>query len=596
MVKFYCSVLFYHILGMSLTAVYCICAVIVLRLLLKRQAKLFSYLLWSVVLFRLLCPVSFTSNYSLVRIDPAVVEEKIIYDGQETVWQGKGYLPDENEEADQNSRVTESAATSPIEKWQAIEMLQRVLTVCAEIWLAGVAVLLGYSVWSAVRLKRFLSKAQPVAEKTDGGAKENVYETDGIAAPFVFGLIRPRIYLPAHLQPEERRYVLAHEWVHIARKDYLVKLLFWGAVCLHWFNPFVWLSFKLMENDMEMSCDETVLKRLGEEVKQDYSRALLSLSCEETGFHPGPVAFCESGLKGRIRNILSYKRGRIATAAVLTVLLCVLAAGLALNPADKGSKQEELTAERLRFLDTYANTYCERNGDKIVGMYADEETAYQSLPYLDQTEGVYSFGLSSPWPNEFRCVLTEELGAGREGENQAEIWYYAWTSDPHVVVWKEELRFVWSGTEGEGNYQVTGSELRYLDNISSKEEFDEAYLIAGSYSFTDYVERGFLESIQFQTESDRENGGEDRNAVYRSPDTAAEWILNLTGGSAKISSMKSDGRALVDYTFADGSDVVIPMYNAAYRSTTENSEDVDAGQTTDDVWLFDGGFEKLEKK
>lgn len=579
--------LFYHLLGMSLTAVYCIGAVIVLRLLLRRQAKIFSYLLWSVVLFRLLCPVSFTSNYSLVRIDPYVLEEKIISDGQETVWQGKGYLSDENAEADQNSRAVESASTSSIEKWQAIEMLQRVLTVCAGIWLVGMATLLGYSIWTAVRLKRFLSKSRPVTEGVGAGANEMIYETDGIATPFVFGVIRPRIYLPAHLRPEERRYVLAHERVHIARMDHLVKLLFWGAVCLHWFNPFVWLSFQLMERDMEMSCDETVLKQLGEEVKQDYSRALLSLSCEEAGFHPGPVAFSEGGLKSRIRNILSYKKGRIATAVVLAVLLCALTAGLALNPADGDGKQEEVTAEKLTFLNTYANTYCERNGDKIVGMYADEEIAYQSLPELDKVDGTYTFGLSSPWPNEFRCVLTEELGAGREGENSAEIWYYAWTSDPHVVVWKEKLRFAWIESGGKGNYRVVSSELRYLNSISSKEEFDEAYLIAGEYQFTDYVERGFLESIQFQTEADRESGGEDRNAVYRSPDTAVEWILNLTGGSAKISSTKSDGKASVIYTFADGSDVLIPMVNAAYRSTTETSEDADGGQKTDDVWLTD---------
>lgn len=578
--------IFYHLLGMSLTAVYCIGAVVVLRLLLKRQAKLFSYLLWSVVLFRLLCPVSFTSNYSLVRIDPAVVEGKIIYDGQETMWQGKGYLPDENGEADQNRRAVESAVTSPIEKWQSIGTAQRVLAVCGGIWLVGVAALLGYSVWTAGRLKRFLEAARPAAEEADAGAAENAYEMDGIATPFVFGVIRPRIYLPAHLQPEERRYVLAHERVHVARKDYLVKLFYWGAVCLHWFNPFVWLSFKLMESDMEMSCDETVLERLGEEVKQDYSRALLSLSSGKADFHLGPVAFCEGGLKSRIRNILSYKKGRIVTAAVLAVLLCVLAAGLLLNPA--GSKQEELTAEKLRFINAYANAFCERDGDKAVAMYADEETAYRSLPYLDKAGGGYSFGLSSPWPNEFRCVLTEEFGAGRKGENRAEIWYYAWTSDPHTVVWKEELRFVWSGTGGEGNYRVTGSELRYLDSISSKEEFDEAYLIAGRYAFTDYEERGFLEGIRFQTGYDRENGGEDRNAVYRSPDTAAEWILNLTGGSAKISSTDADGHASVIYTFADGSDVLIPMYNAAYRSTTETSEDAGGeGGPADDVWFFD---------
>lgn len=577
--------LFYHLLGMSLTAVYCIGAVIVLRLLLRRQAKIFSYLLWSVVLFRLLCPFSISSNYSLLRMDPEVISGKVFSEGQQAVWQGKGYLADGTAGEGENSNTAETATSLRMVQTQEVGIMPKVLAVCAWIWLVGMAALLAYSVWKTISLRCFLSKAQPVAEVVDGGAEENVYEMDGIATPFVFGVLHPRIYLPAHLQQEERRYVLAHERVHIVRKDYLVKLLFWGAVCLHWFNPLAWLSFRLMESDMEMSCDEMVLKWLGEEVKQEYSRALLALSCEKAGVHVSPVAFGEGGLKGRIRNILSYKKGRIATAAVLAVLLCVLTAGLALNPAD--STQEELTAEKLRFINTYANTYCNRDGDTLVGMYADEETAYQSLPYLDKAGGVYSFGLSSPWPNGFRCVLTEELGAGREGENSAEIWYYAWTSDPHVVVWKEKLRFAWIESGGKGNYRVVSSELRYLNSISSKEEFDEAYLIAGEYQFTDYVERGFLESIQFQTEADRESGGEDRNAIYRSPDTAAEWILNLTGGSAKISSTKSDGKASVIYTFADGSHVLIPMVNAAYRSTTETSEDADGGQKTDDVWLYD---------
>lgn len=578
--------IFKTILGMSLTAVYCIAAVLVLRLLLRKQAKLFSYLLWSVVLFRLLCPFSLSSGYSLLRMDPAVVSGKVFSGGQQAVWQGKGYLSDGTAEEDGSGDAAGTAASLRMVQTQEAGILSNIFAVCAWIWPVGVLFLLGYSVYTAVRLRCFLSKAQPAAEGTVGGEEENVYEMDGIATPFVFGMIRPRIYLPAHLQPEERRYVLAHERVHIARKDHLVKLVFWGAVCLHWFNPLVWLSFRLMENDMEMSCDETVLRRLGEAVKQEYSRALLSLSCEKAGFHMSPVAFGEGGLKGRIRNILSYQKGRVVTVAVLAVLLCVLAVGLMLNPA--GSKPEELTGEKLAFLNAYANAHCSRNGDEIMDMYADEETAYQSLPYLEKVGETYTFGLSSPWPNEFRCVLTEELGKGREGENQAEIWYYAWTSDPHVVVWKEKLSFVWTKAGGKGNYRVISSVLRYLDSISSKEEFDEAYLIAGEYQFTDYVERGFLESIQFQTEDDRKNGGEDRNAVYRSPDTAAEWIFNLEGGSAEIVSTDSDGKATVRYTFADGSDIVIPMYNACYDKNTETSGAADGGDVrAEDVWLPD---------
>lgn len=579
--------IFRTVLSMSLTAVYCIGVVIVLRLLLKKQAKLFSYLLWGVVLFRLFCPVSFTSSYSLMRIDPAVVTDRVFAGGQQTVWQGKGYLSDENEEADQNSGAAESAVAPPNVKWLEVEKTSEILRICAWVWLAGMAILLGYSVWSAVRLRGFLSKAQPAEVGDDRREKERIFEINGIATPFVFGIVRPRIYLPVHLQPEERRYVLAHERVHIARKDYLIKLLFWGAVCLHWFNPLVWLSFQLMEGDMEMSCDEMVLRRLGEDVKQDYSRALLALSCEKAGFPVSPVAFGESGIKDRIRNILSYRKGRIVTAAVLAALLCALAAGLMLNPA--GDKRTTETGEKLRFLNTYANAYCERNGEHIVGMYVDEETAFQSLPYLEKAGGMYTFGLSSPWPNEFRVVMTEELtGDGGEDGGLAEIWYYAWTSDPHVTVWKEDLRFARIGAEGEQDYRVTGSSLQYMDSISTSAEFDAAYLIAGEYQFTDYVERGFLESIQFQTGYDRENGGDDRNAVYRSPETAAAWIFNLTDGSAEIVSTDSNGKATVRYTFADESSVVLPMYNACYDKNTESFEGTDGGDvTSEDVWLPD---------
>lgn len=571
---------FIKILNMSLTAGYCIGAVLVLRFLLRRQAKIFSYLLWSAVLFRLLCPVTLTSSYSLLRIDTAVVSEHVFSGGQQAVWQGKGYLSDETDGSVVKVRPSASAAQA-----QEKGTVQTILALGAWVWAAGVSVLFCYSVWAAVRLRRFLSGATH--------AQGEVYEMKGIATPFVFGIVHPRIYLPAHLQPTEHGYVLAHERAHIARKDYLVKLISWGAVCLHWFNPLVWLSFRLMESDMEMSCDEMVLKRLGEDVKQEYSRALLALSCEKSSLSASPLAFSEGGLKKRIRNILSWKKSRIVTAALLSVLLCVLAAGLILNPAGSAKQREKEAEEALRrdFVSAYAGAFCDRNGDQIVGMYADEEIAYQSLPFLEKEGGTYTFGFSSPWPNEFRYMLTEGPEDGGIGENRAEIWYYAWTSDPHVTVWKEDIRFAWLESGGEGNYRVTDSSLRYLDSISTREEFDEAYLIGGAYQFTDFEERGFLEGIQVQTEYDRENGGEDRNAVYRSPETAAEWIYNLTGGEAEIVSTTADGHATVRYTFADGSQMAIPMYNAAYRNTTEASGNVDSGGgTSDDVWLSDESF------
>ena len=565
------TAVFVKILNMSLTAGYCIVAVIVLRFLLRRQAKILSYLLWSVVLFRLLVPFSITSNYSLLRIDPAVLsQERAAGVGETagTVWHGKGYIFDETAQETGTVEALPFAPSTEDGSWEQSEWWQRAILIGAWVWLAGMAIMLGYSRWSVLRFRRFLADAVSVSE--------DCYEAAGISTPFVFGIIRPKIYLPTHLQPEERQYVLAHERIHIGRKDYLVKLISWGAVCLHWFNPLVWIAFVLMERDMEMSCDEAVLRSMGEDVKEAYSLALLQLASEESAAGSSPIAFGEGNVKGRIQNILGWHKRKIVTVVSLAVLLGILVFGLALNPAGRAQKEAEEQL-RLGFVHAYAKAFCEQDGNALVEMYQNKWRAYKSLPLLDQEDGEYTFGFSSPWPNEFRFVLSE---GESEEEWRAEIWYYAWTSDPHVTVWKEDIRIV--------HHQVISSALRYLDSISTKAEFDEAYLIGGEYQFTDYVERGFVEGILAQTAYDRESGEADRNAVYRNPDTAAVWIFNLEGGRCETLSNVSGVQATVEYTFADGSSVQIPMYNVRYDGTTIAAEEPEGEvQVTDDVWLPD---------
>ena len=567
------TAVFVKILNMSLTAGYCIVAVIVLRFLLRKQAKILSYLLWSVVLFRLLVPFSFVSSYSLLLMDTAVVSQESLADAEKTtgmVWHGKGYILDEPLTGEEMSPV-EAVPFTPLTEAGAEEQAsgwERAVLASAWVWLAGMVILLGYSLWTALRFRRFLTDAVSVSE--------GCYEAEGISTPFVFGIIRPKIYLPTHLQPEERQYVLVHERIHIGRKDYLVKLISWCAVCLHWFNPLVWIAFVLMERDMEMSCDEAVLRRMGEDVKKAYSFALLQLSGEESAVGSSPIAFGEGNVRQRIQNILDWRRRRIVTMVSLALLLGILVFGLALNPTDRAQKEAEEQL-RLGFVHAYANAFCERDGNVLVEMYEDEEAAYLSLPYLEKVGGAYTFGMSSPWPDEFRFVLNE---GESEEEWRAEIWYYALTSDPHVTVWKEEIRI--------GQHQVISSKLRYLDSISTKAEFDEAYLIGGEYQFTDYVERGFVEGILAQTAYDKENGDTDRNAVYRNPDTAAVWIFNLEGGRCETLSNVSGLQATVEYTFADGSSVQIPMYNVRYDGTTIAAEEPEEElQVTEDVWRPD---------
>ena len=192
------------------------------------------------------------------------------------------------------------------------------------IWLAGMALLLAYSLVSLLRLRRRLVGAVRL--------RDNIYLADHIPSPFVMGLIRPKIYLPSDLRETERGYILRHEQYHIRRRDHLVKFLSFLALCIHWFNPLVWAAFVLSGKDMEMSCDEAVVKALGEEIRADYSASLLSLATGRRIVAGMPLAFGEGDTGSRIRNLLSWKRPRPWVMAVCAVVCVGLIALCAANP------------------------------------------------------------------------------------------------------------------------------------------------------------------------------------------------------------------------------------------------------------------------
>ena len=551
------SAIFMKICNMSLTATYCIAAVILLRFLLRKQPKIFSYLLWSVVLFRLLCPVSVSGDYSLLRMDTELISQENLTGYRESgiiAWHGNHYLiGDGTQETDRDgiNGATAVVAESGFYEWEAAQRLHKMFTVGGYLWLAGIVILAVYSLWTTLRFRKLLQGASRV--------EDNVFEMEGLTTPFVLGIVRPRIYLPARIQAEERKFVLEHERVHISRRDYLIKILAWGTLCFHWFNPVVWLAYKLMEQDMEMSCDEAVIRKLGYDVRKEYSGALLSLSCDSMKLGGCPIAFGEGAVKSRVQNILSYHKKTVAAMVFAAILLIAAVIGLSMNPVS--AADDNVLAGQIQFVTDYANAFCDRNGNDLVGMYLDETTAFEDVIELYQVDGGYTFGYSSPWPDEFRFLMNEE---NSRDEGKAEIWYYAWTSDPHIAVWKEELEF----TKTQDGYRVSKSTIKFLDSISSAEEFKEAYWVGGAYRFTDYKERGFVEAINAQTQYDIETGdGIDRNAMYRNPDTAAEWIFNLTGGVC-MPTYNSNGQAAVRFIFLDGSFVEIPMYDVNFDGYT----------------------------
>lgn len=297
---------FQTVLQMSVRACLVILAVLAVRLPLKKAPRKYSYLLWAVVGFRLICPVSVASVVSIFNVVSHAVPAPKMY-----ITAGP----------DPMMPVTGPAVTQPIAPGSITAAPTRApvpvdwFGIAAVVWCVGIVLLLGYAVVSYFRLRRHLS----TAVRLEG----NVYQSEFVASPFILGLFRPHIYVPYGLEGQALAYVLAHERAHLRYGDHLVKLLAFAVLAVHWFNPLVWLAFFLMSRDMEMRCDEAVLAQNGYSTKA-YSETLLSFAVKGRFPAPVPLAFGETAVKGRIKNALRWKQPKLWV-TVLAVLLCVVA-------------------------------------------------------------------------------------------------------------------------------------------------------------------------------------------------------------------------------------------------------------------------------
>ncbi len=332
------------VLSMSGTASLVIAAVLLIRLALRRAPKRFSYLLWAVVLFRLLCPVSLESAFSL--LPAAELVPAAGNGGQERqVVQVRTGLPGLDRQMNDFflrhpyqgiADLPERAGAAPSPVIPQAGKVSDWRTLPAILWLTGAALLLGYSALSLIRLRRALAEAVPLE------GEPGVWLADRVPTPFVLGLLRPRIYLPSALPKQERDYILLHERTHIRRCDHILRALAWLAVAVHWFNPLVWLAFRLAGKDMEMSCDEAVLRNMDRDVRADYSASLLRLSAGGREKLPaGPLAFGDSDPKSRIKNVLSYKKPALWVMAAAVVVVAVTCAALATNRASQPAEEKD---------------------------------------------------------------------------------------------------------------------------------------------------------------------------------------------------------------------------------------------------------------
>ncbi len=317
---------FLHLFNMSITASWLALAVVLLRFCLKKAPKAITVVLWALVGVRLLCPFSVESVFSLIPSNETVPTD-ILYTHTPTIQSG---IPAVNTIV--NPILSETLTPSATD---SVNPMQVVTSIACAVWLIGIAVMLGYTVFSYLRLHLQVREAAPM--------EQNVYLCDRIASPFILGIIKPRIYLPSEMNQADVPYVLAHESAHLKRRDHLWKPLGFLLLTVYWFNPVLWVAYVLLCRDIELACDEKVLATLGTDIKKPYSDALINCSAPRKLITACPLAFGESGVASRVKSVLHYKKPAFWVILIAVIASAVIAVCFLTDPITEveGGKENE---------------------------------------------------------------------------------------------------------------------------------------------------------------------------------------------------------------------------------------------------------------
>ena len=297
--------LFLKIINMSISASWLVMAVLILRLVLKKAPKWVNVLLWGIVAVRLICPFSFESALSLIPSAETFPEKAISgpsFDVQ------TGITPVDNRINDYLGDRYFEGVTVPANNGN------HMMNILSIVWTIGILLLIAYTVISYWRLHREIDTAVRY--------KDNLFQSENVSSPFVLGLIKPRIYLPFSINGQDLEHVVAHEQAHIRRKDHWWKPLGFLLLTVHWFNPFVWLSYVLLCRDIELACDEKVIRELGNEQRADYTQALVACSINRRTIAACPLAFGEVCVKERVKSVMNYQKPAFGI-VILAVIACV---------------------------------------------------------------------------------------------------------------------------------------------------------------------------------------------------------------------------------------------------------------------------------
>ena len=310
------AAVFLKLLNLSISASWLVLAVLVLRLISKRSPKWVNVLLWGIVALRLVLPFSIESALSLIPSAETVSPAAVQFDPAPTITSGVSVIDNAV-----NPSLSEHFAAVPT---ASVNPLYAGAYIAGWAWLIGLGAMLLYALASYLRLRRRVSVSLPI--------QDHIYLCDAISSPFILGVVKPRIYLPSGLDEVQRQNVLSHERAHLARRDHWWKPLGFALLAVYWFNPVLWLAYALLCRDIELACDERVIRTMDESAVKTYSTVLLACSIPRKAVITCPLAFGEVGVKERVRNALHYKKPAFWIVVASAVVCIVVAVCFLTNP------------------------------------------------------------------------------------------------------------------------------------------------------------------------------------------------------------------------------------------------------------------------
>lgn len=362
---------FLKLVNLSISASWLILTALVLRFVLKKAPKWVMPLLWGVVALRLVCPFSIESALSLIPSAETIPSE-IMTETREPVLYEQATLDIVT------NPTLPSAAEVPV--GVSRQQAQVDFNIYSVLWLAGMAALLVHALVSAGKLKRKLATAILL--------RDNIYESEFVDSPFVFGVVKPNIYLPMHMDEGTAAHVIAHEHAHLARRDHWWKVLGYLVLALHWFNPLVWVAYILFCRDIELACDEKVVKGLDGAARADYSQALLSCAAPRRAVAACPLAFGEGNIKTRVKSALHYKKPAFWVAAAAVLAVVIVAVCFLTNP--KSERGSLVWAQKLNAADVASiELYVPAEGKARQYKKLDTEEMAQAVELINSSRGTY---------------------------------------------------------------------------------------------------------------------------------------------------------------------------------------------------------------